>query len=528
MYKVYEERSQAMTLNLSVLSADLGDLSGDPKAAGGVSIAKTLINPSLGRKLRFPVIYDGETRPQDDRLYIAKAGSLQRTLDLSAHPSFLCIGVPPKEFLNGFCDIVIVSTKTKINALLATTVELFDKYNAWERDLQNAIIQNQSIKMLALISEPIFMNPLQLYDKNYKCIFSISSKNKYALPDNYFEINDNEYLDIEQINLIETFPRPNTKKIPLLTDKKFRGYRELIHSIFVKNRLAGALLVAEIHRTITDRDHALIMVLADVLAAMIQKTETLSLGKPRRMEEILEKMLGHRPVKLGQLGSMLAEMNWNLYDTYFCVTVESQISGYDYSARVAMSLKLSEATGTECYLIQKNAAVFIFNLTESKLERSALVKTVISVLKNSAVIIGVSNSFSNFNNIYYYYRQTLAAIEQGREKEPSPQCCYFDDYILDSILQNSYKDMAPEALYPEGFLALERHDKAKGTNYVDTLEAFLECNMNIADTIKRVFMHRNTFLYRIGRIKELLGMDLDKGDTRLLLRIILKIRKRGS
>jgi DNA-binding PucR family transcriptional regulator len=40
-------------------------------------------------------------------------------------------------------------------------------------------------------------------------------------------------------------------------------------------------------------------------------------------------------------------------------------------------------------------------------------------------------------------------------------------------------------------------------------------------------MHRNTFLYRIGRIKELLGMDLDDPDTRLLLRIILKLRKQG-
>jgi purine catabolism regulator len=87
--------------------------------------------------------------------------------------------------------------------------------------------------------------------------------------------------------------------------------------------------------------------------------------------------------------------------------------------------------------------------------------------------------------------------------------------------------MIPEALYPEGFLALERHDKAKGTNYVDTLETFLDCNMNIADTIKKIYMHRNTFLYRIDRIKELLGMDLDNGATRLLLWIILKLRKRG-
>jgi purine catabolism regulator len=189
-------------------------------------------------------------------------------------------------------------------------------------------------------------------------------------------------------------------------------------------------------------------------------------------------MLRHRPVKPEQLESLLAEMNWNVHDTYFCAT-------------------------------------FVFNLTAANLE------------KNSVVKIGISNSFSNFNTVYYYYRQTLAAIEQGRENAVRPpRCCYFDDYILDSILRNTFKDMIPEALYPEGFLSMERHDKIKGTNYVGTLEAFLERNMNVAETIKKIYMHRNTLLYRIEKIKELLGMDLDDPDTRLLLRIILKIRKR--
>jgi sugar diacid utilization regulator len=237
-------------------------------------------------------------------------------------------------------------------------------------------------------------------------------------------------------------------------------------------------------------------------------------------------MIVHRPVRSEKLGVVLEEMNWYIYDTYFCVTVESQIGADNHSAMVTLSLKISTATETECYLIQRNTALFIFNLTKGNCAKSAVVKALVSVLKNSAIKIGVSNSFGNFNNVYYYYRQTLDAIEQGKKKAPSRLCYYFDDYILDSILRNSHRDMAPEALYPEGLLALERHDKLRGTNYVDTLEAFLDCNMNIADTIKKIHVHRNTFLYRIGRIKELLGMDIDDEDTGLLLRIILKIRKR--
>jgi phage FluMu protein gp41 len=516
-----------MTLNLSVISADLLDRSGDPQAFGAENTAKTRISPSPDRKLRFPVIYDGEICPRDDRLYIAKAESLNGTIDLGAHPSFLCAGPPPDGLLKGLCDMVIVSQDTKINNLLEKTSEIFDRYNAWETALKNIIIQNQNIKMLGLVSGPIFDNPLRLSDKNYKCIFSIVDKNKYKFPNTYIYHNEGEYLDAENTNAIENALYLDNTKRPLLAINEVFGYRVLRRDIFIGGKLAGALLVDEINRTFTDRDFTLITVLADAIEAMIPKTETAGLGRARNLEEILKKMTGHRPVNPEQLDAALAEMNWNIYDTCFCVTVESEVSGDTYSAMVTLSLKLSAATGTECYLIQKNTAVFVFNLTAPGVEKSAVVKTVLSALKNSAVKIGVSNSFSNFNTVYYYYRQTLAALEQGREKAPSRRCYYFDDYILDSILRNSHKDMVPEALYPEGFLALERHDRLKGTNYADTLEAFLERNMNIADTIKKIYMHRNTFLYRIGRIKELLDMDLDDPDTRLLLRIILKLRKKN-
>jgi hypothetical protein len=61
-----------MTLNLSVISEDLRDMSDTPEIPGLGTITKTLVNPSFDRKLRFPVLYDGEICLQNDRLYIGK------------------------------------------------------------------------------------------------------------------------------------------------------------------------------------------------------------------------------------------------------------------------------------------------------------------------------------------------------------------------------------------------------------------------------------------------------------------------
>ena len=52
---------------------------------------------------------------------------------------------------------------------------------------------------------------------------------------------------------------------------------------------------------------------------------------------------------------------------------------------------------------------------------------------------------------------------------------------------------------------------------MQTLKVYLQHNMNIAESARTLFLHRNSFLYRINRIEEILQVDLKSPDTRLLL-----------
>ncbi|HCT92742.1 MAG TPA: hypothetical protein DF613_15385 [Lachnospiraceae bacterium] len=55
------------------------------------------------------------------------------------------------------------------------------------------------------------------------------------------------------------------------------------------------------------------------------------------------------------------------------------------------------------------------------------------------------------------------------------------------------------------------------------LYIFLQNERNIAKTIRIMYIHRNTFLYRIRRIQQILGMDLELPRIRLLLWNALQI-----
>ena len=60
---------------------------------------------------------------------------------------------------------------------------------------------------------------------------------------------------------------------------------------------------------------------------------------------------------------------------------------------------------------------------------------------------------------------------------------------------------------------------------VRTLEIYLDFGGNAQKTAARLHIHRTTLYYRLGRIAEVLGMDLDDGLTRLELHLALKSRR---
>jgi purine catabolism regulator len=72
---------------------------------------------------------------------------------------------------------------------------------------------------------------------------------------------------------------------------------------------------------------------------------------------------------------------------------------------------------------------------------------------------------------------------------------------------------------------LEVSDSSRRSEFVRTLDAFLRAGGNHMRAARDLSVHRNTLIYRLERIQELLGgADLEDPETRLNLQLALKIR----
>ena len=75
------------------------------------------------------------------------------------------------------------------------------------------------------------------------------------------------------------------------------------------------------------------------------------------------------------------------------------------------------------------------------------------------------------------------------------------------------KDLAPFRLLVE---PLVRYDRERGSDLVRTLRVYFACGANASEAADKLFLHRNSMLYRITRIEKLTGIDPDKVGQEIL------------
>jgi purine catabolism regulator len=94
----------------------------------------------------------------------------------------------------------------------------------------------------------------------------------------------------------------------------------------------------------------------------------------------------------------------------------------------------------------------------------------------------------------------------------------------DRLLVLMHRDQ-PEELrkFVEGTIgAAIRYDEGSSAPVMPTLMAFVEHGGRLRETAAAMFVHRNTLAYRLGKVEEILGVDLREPGARLAIELALR------
>ena len=140
------------------------------------------------------------------------------------------------------------------------------------------------------------------------------------------------------------------------------------------------------------------------------------------------------------------------------------------------------------------------------------------------IAIGLGQVAREVNVWRSSYRDAVQAKELAERLQTDIPLFIGDLGVFQLILSLSDRDKLAD--FCEVTLGtLSEYDLRQNADLIKTLEAFFNCHGNLSQTAESLIVHRNTLLYRMNRINEIAGIDLNRPETRLALHLALTIRR---
>ncbi|WP_453989896.1 helix-turn-helix domain-containing protein [Bacillus nitroreducens] len=137
--------------------------------------------------------------------------------------------------------------------------------------------------------------------------------------------------------------------------------------------------------------------------------------------------------------------------------------------------------------------------------------------------IGIGGSTNALEDYYDCYMKASKAKNVIMNRNPDGGYTLYDDLGAYTILSNT-SDLASAKLFIKKNLGiLMQYSKKNNVDLFGTLKVYLLHNGNVREASNALFIHRSTLEYRMERISELLGVDLNHAEVRFELLMAFKL-----
>lgn len=326
------------------------------------------------------------------------------------------------------------------------------------------------------------------------------------------ELADRKQAHRVQEPLAQTYETCARLVMPIVTRNVARGYVSLI-----------ARLPA-----FTAQDRMILAQGALVAAIEMAKVKAVSVAEKKLRGDLIQALLAQSLTEADAMGwaeraglrktgpYVAVVMQWAGRETPSLRRLETIVNGQikRQRGRVLASPREQEIVALYAASVERGGA-------EAEHWASGIMTLAQNEFPKARLAIGIGRPVPQLMALRHSYREAAQAMElELRLQHGKPQVyANLGVYRLLLPLADTHelRAFADQVLGP-----LNGDDRAGKTHLLETLRAYFECNGNVAQAAKQLYIHRNTLLYRLERIRELGGFNLDEAETRLQLQLALR------
>ena len=127
--------------------------------------------------------------------------------------------------------------------------------------------------------------------------------------------------------------------------------------------------------------------------------------------------------------------------------------------------------------------------------------------------VGIGSSVMDISRLSISYKRAISALNMAIDMKQQVQ--WFDRMGIHRLLYSVDDPVLLREMSEIPLAPLLEYDRRHNANYTDTLELYLKHSGSIQAVASEMFTHRNTILYRMNNIRELLKCELETEDERL-------------
>lgn len=149
------------------------------------------------------------------------------------------------------------------------------------------------------------------------------------------------------------------------------------------------------------------------------------------------------------------------------------------------------------------------NTDRGKIARMALY----DFLDYYGMVCGISNRIDRAEDLPVFFAQGVCAQQYGQLLHGEGPIYLYETYCFYQILDHISASASLHRFCSPKYMYIMEHDRQNGTEYIPTINAYLEACKDLALAARALYLHRNTVSYRIRKASELFHVDFEDKDT---------------
>ena len=390
--------------------------------------------------------------------------------------------------------------------------------------LYRSILQEDDIKKTCDRAREFLQNPIVILDNSLK---HIAESYETDLQDTIWidQRKNGNYIsaDIVQFLAEQTgYKKDHYIMSPVILAKGKLKYRRIVNHIFSNRRPIGTIVVFEVKKTFEELDLKLVKMLSETLALKMKNDEFLLYSKGAAYEHLFQDLLDGT-ISSSVLYEQIKSNNLTMEDDIYSLVVD--ISQFDRTYKTLQYFRsvLDDSIENAKSILYNNYIVIVVMRKRGNYLSEQEIGRINAFCKDKRLSAGISRCFHDISLLKNHFEQAVTAIILNFRINKEYKLSSYTDFVIEHMIDIASEKTDLKQFCEQSLLILLEYDTSNGTNFADCLHEYLVQERNLAHTSAALNMHRNTLIYRVNKIQEILEHDLKDANYRFSLLLSFKI-----